>query len=372
MAAGRDEGGRHPEMTSAGMPLAPSPVPPEVASSVFVQRLEHAFARAAAATQEHSQTLCLAGRIVRIAFAGDALVPFARGALSPRLTVMGGGPPDLTLKLWDARSTGVSAPIPPGAPSAFGPHGEIRGYAAEPVLAAYSVDSGALSVFDAGSATGFFWVRNARDLTLHELGAPLLSLFGWFFRARGTQLVHAAAVGRGGQAVLLAGRGGSGKSTTALACLAAGLEHIADDYALISGAPPPVVHAFYTTAKLNADSLARLPLFARDVRNPDRDPEEKALLGLVPGGAAQTAGGADLRAIVLPRIGARAPALIPIGAGEALRALAPSTIFQMAGAGASTFASLGALVKAVPAFRLDLGPDLSAVAASVASLLPPA
>jgi hypothetical protein len=360
-------------MTTAGSPSTSSPGSRDVRPSVFVQQLDEAFARAAAATHEHSLTLRVAGHTARILFAGDALVPFVRGPLAPRLSANGEGPPDLTVRVWDARTTDVSAPPPPEAPSAFGPHGEIPGYSAEPVLAAYSLASGALSVFDAESATGFFWVRDERDLTLHELGAPLLSLFGWFFRARGTQLVHSAAVGRGGQAVLLAGPGGSGKSTTALACLAAGLEHIADDYALVSGHPRPVVHALHATAKLNADSLARLPRFARDIRNPDREPEEKALLDLGRAAAARAAEGATLRAVVLPRVRAGgAPLLTPIAPGEALRALAPSTIFQMAGAGASTFTSLGALVKAVPAFRLDLGSDLSAVAARVASLLPPA
>jgi len=360
-------------MTTAGPPSASSTGPRDARPPAFVRQLDEAFARAAAATREYTLTLRIAGQTVRILFAGDALVPFVRGPLAPRLSANGTGPPDLTVRVWDARTTDVSAPLPPETPSAFGPHGAIPGYTAEPVLAAYSLASGALSVFDAGSATGFFWVRNEKDLTLHELGAPLLSLFGWFFRGRGTQLVHSAAVGRGGQAVLLAGPGGSGKSTTALACLEGGLEHLADDYALVSGAPRPVVHPLHATAKLNADSLARLPRFARNIRNPDREPAEKALLDLGRPAAARAADGATLRAVVLPRVGAgSAPLLTPIAPGEALRALAPSTMFQMAGAGASTFTSLGALVKAVPAFRLDLGSDLPAVAASVGSLLPPA
>ena len=362
-------------MTTAALPSAPSPASADADPSVFVRDLGGSFARAAAATREEALTLRLAGRTVRIVFAGDALVPFVRGALAPRLATDPGRPADLTLNLWDARTTGVSAPLPPGVPSNFGPHGQIRGFAAGPVFAGYSLDSGALSALDADSSTGFFWVRDARDLRPHELGAPLLSLLGWFFRARGTQLVHAAAVGRGGQAALLAGPGGSGKSTTALACFAAGLEHIADDYALVSGVPSPVVHALYATAKLDADSLARFPDFSKTmtIGNPDRDTEEKALLHLGAAAGTRLAEGAALRAIVLPRVRAGGmPALAPIAAGEALRALAPSTIFQMAGAGAPTFASLAALVKAVPAFRLDLGPDLSAVAACVASLLPPA
>lgn len=359
-------------MTTADISSVSSPASPGASPSVFGRQLDGSFARAAEATHETALTLCLAGRTVRIVFAGDALVPFVLGALAPRLSTREDIPPDLTVKLWDAKTTGVSAPLPPGAPSAYGPHGEIRGYGAGPVFAAYSLDSGALSVLDTESATGYFWTRDVGDLTLHELGAPLLQLFGWFFRARGMQLVHASVVGRGGQAVLLAGPGGSGKSTTALACLAAGLEHIADDYVLVSGIPRPTVHALHATAKLNSDSLVRLPHFARAVRNPERHAKEKALLDLGRAGVAPAAEGAALRAVVLPRLRAGGvPALIPIAAGEALRALAPSTIFQMAGAGAPTFAFLGALVKSVPAFRLDLGSDLSAVAACVAHLLPP-
>lgn len=361
-------------MTTASFPSAPVTAPADATSAVFVRDLGESFARAVAATHERALTLGLAGCTVRMDFAGDALVPFVSGALAPRLLARPDGLPNLTLKLWDARTTGVSGPPPPrGAPSTFGPHGEIRGFAAGPVFAAYSLDSGALSVLDADSSTGFFWVRDARDLRLHELGAPLLSLLGWFFRARGTHLVHAAAVGRGGQAVLLSGPGGSGKSTTALACLAAGLEHVADDYALVSVAPAPVVHALFATAKLNADSLARFPDLAPAVGNPDRDAGEKALLRLGPAGGTRLAGTAALRAIVLPRVTERsAPALIPVTAGEALRALAPSSIFQLAGAGAPTFASLGALARAVPAFRLELSSDLAAVGAAVAGLLPPA
>ncbi|MCM3875655.1 MAG: hypothetical protein NEA02_04475, partial [Thermoanaerobaculia bacterium] len=336
-------------MTTAGIPSISPPASPGASKSGFVRQLDEAFARATGATREVSLTLQLAGRSVRIVCAGDALVPFVRGALTPRLSANGEGTRELTLKIWDARTTGVVAPLPPGPPSTFGLRGEVLGYSAEPVFAACSHASGALSVLDTESATGYFWVRDARDIPMHELGAPLLPLFGWFFRARGTQLVHAAAVGCGGQAVLLAGPGGSGKSTTALACLAAGLDHVADDYALVTGVSSPVVHALYATAKLNADSLARLPRFAGAVLNPERDPEEKALLGLGPAAGIRQAENAALRAIVVPRVRPGAPALTPILAGEVLRALAPSSIFQMASAGAPTFASLGALVKAVPA-----------------------
>jgi hypothetical protein len=359
-------------MTSAGAPSAPSDAAPGASQATFVHELDDAFARAIAGTRERAMTLGVAGQTVRIVFAGDTLVPFVRGALAPRISSGGTEAPDLTVKLWDTATTGVSAPLPPGAPFVYGARGEVPGYTTEPVFAACSHASGALSVLDVVTSTAYFWVRDPGDLALHELGAPLLSLFGWFFRARDAQLVHAAAVGRAGQAVLLAGPGGSGKSTTALACLAAGLTHIADDYALVVGAPRPVVHALYATAKLNADSLARLPHLARVVRNPEREPEEKALLDLGPNLETRPGNAGAISALVFPRVGAAgAPALIPIAAGEALRALAPSTIFQMAGAGASTFAILGTLVKAVPAFRLQLGPDLSAVAASVASLLPP-
>ncbi|MEO8586866.1 MAG: hypothetical protein ABI584_11950 [Acidobacteriota bacterium] len=350
---------------------ASSAVRRSVRGPVFVHALEEAYGKAAAAAGTRAFTLRIAGRVVRLVFAGSALVAFARDALGS-LEMSGGSAPDLTVNLWDTSSTGVPPPSAPWTPDDLRPRGEIRGFSKGPVFASLSL-SGGLAAFDETSVRGFFWARDANLLTIHERGAPLLSLFAWFFRAHGVNLVHAAAVGRGRDALLLAGPGGSGKSTTALLCRAFGLEHFADDYALVSGAPRPAVHRLYGTAKLLPSSPA-MPGEgdgARLERAGSADGKTLFLLPPTPGG--NDASGFALRALVVPRVAGRGETSVsPLPPAEAFRALAPSTVFQLPGAGAASLASLAALVKSVPCFALSLGGDPAQAASAVAGLLPPA
>ncbi len=74
-------------------------------------------------------------------------------------------------------------------------------------------------------------------------------------------MLHAAAVGKDGHGVLIAGHGGTGKSTLACSCLADGFDFISDDYCLLSAAGFRTVYPIYTNVSLNPDSLAGLPLF---------------------------------------------------------------------------------------------------------------
>ncbi len=372
MAAGRARGLHPAGMTGsrAGQPSS-SPVRSAVAGPVLVHALEEAFEKAAAAAGTRALTFRIAGRVVRLVFAGDALASFVRDALGS-LEISGGSAPDLTVNLWDTSSTGVAPPAAPWTPDDLGPRGEIRPFSKGPVFAALSL-SGGLAAFDETSARGFFWVRDASLLTIHERGAPLLALFSWFFRAHGVHLVHAAAVGRGRDALLLAGPGGSGKSTTALLCRASGLEHFADDYALVSGAPRPAVHRLYGTAKLGPSSPA-LPGEGdggRLERAGSGDGKTLFLLPRTPGG--DDASGFALRALVVPRVAGHGETSVsPLPPAEAFRALAPSTVFQLPGAGSASLASLAALVKSIPCFALSLGGDPAQTASAVTGLLPPA
>ncbi len=348
---------------------ASSAVRRSVRGPVLAHTLEEAFEKATAAAGTRALTLRIAGRVVRLVFAGDALASFARDALGS-LEISGGSAPDLTVNLWDTSSTGVGPPSAPWTSDDLGPRGEIRGFSKGPVFASLSL-SGGLAAFDETSARGFFWVRDASLLTIHERGAPLLALFSWFFRAHGVHLVHAAAVGRGTDALLLVGPGGSGKSTTALLCRASGLEHFADDYALVSGAPRPAVHRLYGTAKLAPSSPALPGIGARLERAGSADGKTLFLLPPAPGGGDTSS--FALRALVVPRVAGHGETFVlPLPPGEAFRALAPSTVFQLPGAGAASLASLAALVKSVPCFALSLGGDPAQAASAVAGLLPPA
>ena len=157
---------------------------------------------------------------------------------------------------------------------------------------------------------------------------------------------------------------GSGKSTTAMACAAAGLGYLGDDYVLggESGGRSRA-HALYTTAKLTERSLDLLPAL-RALADGSEAAEEKAVIQLKdsPFGA-QLMASAPIAAIVLPRIaGGQQTWWEPATASRALTALAPTTLFQLPGAGGAALARLARLVRSVPAVTLHLGQDMEGIA----------
>ncbi len=193
------------------------------------------------------------------------------------------------------------------------------------------------------------------------------ALFHWIMEDRSRALVHAAAVGRPHGGLLIVGRGGSGKSTTALACVGRGLRYLSDDYCIVEpGDPAPRAHSLYSSAKLHHEQLRRLPHLAGWVADGHPDgtdasaAEEKALLFV-----ADHVPDDDLietfaiRAVVVPTITGRATTTFgPTSAGAALGALAPSSVLQAPGGGAQALALLAGLVRSRPSIELRLGTDV--------------
>ena len=72
--------------------------------------------------------------------------------------------------------------------------------------------------------------------------------------------VHGAAVGVNGRGVLLAARGGGGKSTLAAACLLSGMDYVADDYVLVSAEGPIRAMPMSSSLNMNPDMKRQLGL----------------------------------------------------------------------------------------------------------------
>ena len=88
-------------------------------------------------------------------------------------------------------------------------------------------------LLDLARRIGLFWVRDQAELPYWTASAPFRTLLHWWMEANGCQLLHAAAVGHQDGALLITGKGGVGKSTTALTCLEAGMQLISDDYLVV-------------------------------------------------------------------------------------------------------------------------------------------
>lgn len=258
-------------------------------------------------------------------------------------------------------------PVSPFPPSAFGAKGEIAVDARAGLAAVFCVDGPVLSVYDSAQQRGWVWYAGVEGVPVAERAAPLLRPLRWSLATRGIEVVHAAAVAAEGRALLIAGRGGAGKSTLAVAALAAGLELLGEDYVAVDAAAGPRVHALFASAKLDAGSLARLPWLDLPPSAP-REPGGKVLVDLVARGAQRLPASRPLAAIVLPRLTGADRAPRRISPAVALRALAPSTLFQLPGSDARAFAALAALARALPAFELEIGPRPHSTMAAVGAL----
>lgn len=337
--------------------------------ATFFAQLEERFAQAARVAGTRYRDYLLGETRVRLEFAGEALIAKLGAALAHRRQAAAEGP-ELTVQVWDSASTGIGMVNSPWAQGAILERGEVAGFNVRGYRTAFSIGSGVLSMLDEKRQRAVLWVRDAGRLAYWESGAPLLTLLHWWFGARGWQLVHGAAVGYPDGGALLAGKGGSGKSTTALACLRSDLAYAGDDYCLLQPGTPPRVHSLYNSAKLNRDNLAFLPFLAPLWKGADGAAEEKALSFVAPVFPERMAAGFPLKAILVPRIsGERDTTLAPLSGAAALKALAPSTLFQLSGAGAQAFATMARLVRTVPCFRLNLGRDPDTIPGTIAGLL---
>jgi hypothetical protein len=335
-------------------------------SADYVARLADVARAAAAGAPQRTVTLRPAGVPVRVHLAGAELID----ALAPGMleaSIEAGERAAIELWAFDAAGTGRSAPPPPWATSDYLQREEIAGWTRPPRLASYSAEYATLSVADTDAGLGVQWLRDASAMAPWEGGAPLRSILRWTLARHGVHLIHAAAVGTGTDGVLLLGSGGAGKSTTALACLQAGMALVADDYTLVRPGAPPTAHPAFAIAKAGPAALELLggtDLHARadgarvDWRGKLRLPVADVICPSL-----------ALRAVVLPRVARRTGTPVPFSGREALRTITVSTLLQLPGDSAATLAVLRELLATLPVYTLEVGPDVAAIPEAIGALI---
>ncbi len=352
----------------------------EVSPLGFFETSHEVFKKAELSAGREERDFHIGGVAVKLRFAGPALVPLLTKALSH---VAAGEVPgqSLTVCIWDDASTNTAMPPPPWADcmvhdasgvirSVYTRRGDVRGFNDGRIRTAYNWGAGALSILDTERGLALYWTHDARRLPSYESSAPLRTILHWWLSGHGGQLVHAAAVGTAGGGVLLAGKGGSGKSTAALSCLDSELLYVSDDYCLISTEPRPYVHSIYSSAKVDADNLHRVPHLLPALDDRERVDGEKAVFFLAPHFSGKIVSGFPIRAILLPSITGRVETTVtPATPLDGIRALALSTVSQLAGAHRSSVKRITELVGKVPCYHLGLGTDLGRIPAVISGLL---
>jgi hypothetical protein len=188
----------------------------------------------------------------------------------------------------------------------------------------------------------------------------------WALAASGVAMVHAASVGRNGDGLLLVGASGAGKSTAAMACLAAGWDYVGDDYCALH--PDGTTRNIYGVGRLTPSSVSSFPELAPSaiaVRTHD----QKTVYDIATHRPSQLREQLRLRGVVVPALG---PQPLPpqlIAPTRAALAVIPSTLGQLPAMQPESLRLIAATLRSVPVFVVTFGPDRRHAPLQLAQLL---
>jgi hypothetical protein len=321
-----------------------------------------------ARTHTHSVALDLAcgGQAIRLGFDSAVL----RERFSPALQHLAsaGDAHGLQIVLWEPNDASRELPPFPWPDDIYRACGEMPGFSEGDPYIHFDVPMGALSVLDLQSRHACYVCRAPQTLPGYECASPLRFLLHRFFVESGMAMVHAGAVARDGRAALITGPAGAGKSTTTLSCLAAGFKYLGDDRCLVQRNEGPVVWAVYSSAKIFAADIDRLPI-ADLLRGMDLSPpsgETKSIIHVDQVAPALMAQRADIACIITPTISAEPRSkLVEISSAEAAKLLIADIIGHSPTTIRKSLPIIVDICKRRPAFRLEAGRNLAEVAETV-------
>ncbi|MGE4170708.1 MAG: hypothetical protein AB7F28_08345 [Candidatus Margulisiibacteriota bacterium] len=232
----------------------------------------------------------------------------------------------------------------------------------------FDVPTQALSLVDLEQKKALYWVKDARAIKWWQTGSPFQVILNVILQQEQAQLTHAAAVATDAGAVLLIGKGGSGKSTTTLNCIHNGFGFVGEDYVVLTHAPPYTVYSIYQSFKLTPQTLALFPhLAAFRANSPASD--EKGLYFMSDIMRGNTCLAAPLKAIVQCKVEGELNQLNPATASDILPALSVATMKQLIYTGKPTIDFLATVAKAAPCFKLSLALPLAEIPTLIESCL---
>ncbi len=356
----------------------------ETGAFEFFETMHRAFEVACARTGTTERFFKIGAHTLRLCFAEgrddgqedgrDDPAPTFAARMTRALAHLASPPmpnPALNVLLWDDATTDTRLPrLPWQFQSTAKQFATIHSLNTERIYATFNEYGGILNVFDVETNTALFWTPDARRVPTHEWSTPLRNILHWFWMHNGAFMIHSGAVGLPNGGVLLAGKAGAGKSTTAVACLESELRYAADDYCVLAAEPQPWVYSMYSSAKLHGENLARVPHIKHVVANAGELGTEKATVMLHEAWAEKLILQFPLRAIFLPRVsGARDTQLFPATYAESIRALTLSTISIMPRTDSFAVQKLNRLIQTIPAYHLELGTDMKQIPQVILKIL---
>lgn len=356
------------ETSQASPPLAPT-----VDTDLGFKGMLEAFAEA---KRSHSHAFCestyiLAGQPAQMRIVGRRLaqfldLPFAHLRSDDAHSLV----PGLTIEIWDQAETNVSCHVGLKRDD-LDLHPNLR-RSAGGRYASYQLQH-SLVCLDLVSRSMVGYASKAEELSLYERGRPLHVPLSVWHKHQGMPLVHAGLVSNKGKGVLLAGPGGSGKSTSAVMCAYAGFDYLSDDLIGLELTSDGgfVGHSLYNSTFMSPDHLKSFSWLEQQAIRGNYSFEKKHLVLLSQIASMRFARSCRIRSIVLPRVLHRPTSVLRRASkGETLMALAPSSLLVgERSQGMDGFNKLARLVEQVPCYSLELSNDLEEIPFVLGGLL---
>lgn len=162
---------------------ADMPPRPESEQIDFFDQALAASEQAFAQTGLVQHDLIVAGKRIRLKFAGDAMALQSLRALLP-MCEPAQGQPDAQFLIWDSASSQTAMPAPPLSNLCFTQRGDLWTFRSPRIRSAFHYWDYSLNLFDSERGIGIFWVQDAAKLPSWTKAAPFRTLFHWFLPAR--------------------------------------------------------------------------------------------------------------------------------------------------------------------------------------------
>ena len=265
--------------------------------------------------------------------------------------------PDVTFYCIDSESLDWSPP-PPWPYEEYDRRAANQIYAEQGLHGAYMHDPRVWQFYDPQKKIAIQWIRRPGCLPLWESGGPLRTLLHWAYLEKQKRLCHAATLGNENKGIVLVGAGGSGKSGTTLAGIAHGLKTVGDDYCLLDYRESVCAYPLYEILKQDHAAVKRTLDHEHMQKLPSLNWQKKYEIHNENLPCQPFIPRMQIAALVIPQIGNfKRSEFLEISPAYAMRAFAPSSIFQLPDSEEEGIAFAAKICRHLPCLTLHLSSD---------------
>jgi hypothetical protein len=312
----------------------------------------------------------VANLVIRLRFAGDAMLSYIFPAFKHISVSDESLIPDYTINIWDSLSSKVDFPKIPCPIEDIEIRGELKGFNSDEFESCYSAQSQMLSTMYHPSKVGNVCLTGDVKIPAFEVASPLRAIMHWILRKNNMVLLHAASIGTSMGSVLIAGRGGAGKSSTAFRCLIAGMNYFGDDICGLSVQKgEPTINSLYCSGKVLNSEYLKFPELIRYMfkhNEADYNKEVYLLNDLI----SKSPLNHSLTAIIIPyQNNSLSIGFEKISFAKALSIICSSSKFLLPAAGDEILRLFSTVIKIIPCYQFNLGNNPKKIPEKITKLI---